>query len=128
MDMDKRELLGLILVLLATVGTIGAVAAYKYTGESKLVVLEANAPEYGNWNPQTLYVNQGEEITLLIRNVDVVTHGFMLPELDIHKNEIKAGEVISVVMTFDKKGEFPFLCASWCSDYHMQMRGIIVVK
>ena len=126
--MQKRELVAIILVLVSTFGVVGGVMAYKRAGESGVIVLTAQAPESGNWSPRIIEVNKGEEVTLHIRNRDVVTHGFLLPSQDILKREIKAGEFTEISFTFDEKGEYPFYCSSWCSDYHMQMRGAIIVK
>jgi heme/copper-type cytochrome/quinol oxidase subunit 2 len=64
----------------------------------------------------------------VIRNVDTSTHGFYLPALGLRVAEIKPGEVQTLSFAAPEKGEFPFYCSVWCSDYHMQMRGTLVVR
>lgn len=123
-----REIVAVILVLISTFGVVGGVAAYKSAGESGVIVVNAQAPELGNWSPDVIEINKGEEVTLYIRNRDVVTHGFLLPSQDILKREIKAGQVTEISFTFDEAGDYPFYCSAWCSDYHMQMRGVIRVR
>ncbi|NIS38582.1 hypothetical protein GWN91_05415 [Candidatus Saccharibacteria bacterium] len=57
----------------------------------------------------------------------MVTHGFYLPEYKLVLNEIKAGEVKKLTFRPQLEGEFTFYCSVWCSDYHMHMRGTMVV-
>jgi len=92
------------------------------------IELLARAPERGNWSPQSIQVEKGKEVTLVIRNVDVVTHGFYLPEFGISETEIKAGDVREVSFTPNVEGEFTFYCSVWCSDHHMNMRGTLTVR
>ena len=92
------------------------------------VELVARAPERGNWSPQTIRVTRGRQVTIVIRNTDVVTHGFYLPALDLHVSEIKPGDVARVSFTPDAVGEFPFYCSVWCGDYHLHMRGKLIVE
>ncbi len=127
--MRKQEILAVILVLLSTVGTIWAVWAYESARLGPdTVQLLAQAPEKGNFTPRSIQVELGRKTRLEIRNVDVVSHGFYLPSLDIMVREIKAGEVEVLTITADRQGVFPFYCSVWCSEYHMQMRGELVVK
>ncbi len=126
--MRKQEILAVILVILSTVGTIWAVIAYESGRRGPdTVLLLAQAPEKGSWTPRSIRAKQGQKINIEIRNVDVVSHGFYLPSLDIMIREIKAGEVERISMVPDRRGVFPFYCSVWCSDYHMQMRGELVV-
>jgi len=124
-----QEVAGIILVLLCSAFTIWAVFAYESNrNRANTVKLIAQAPEKGNWSPRTIRIPKGEEVTLVIRNVDVVSHGFFIPALDIMVREIKAGEIEKVTFTIDGEGEYPFYCGVWCSDYHMQMRGKLIVE
>lgn len=97
-------------------------------GGSATVVLVARAPERGNWSPQTIRVARGKGVTIIIKNTDVVTHGFYLPALGLQVSEIKAGDVTRVSFTPEVAGEFAFYCSVWCGDYHMQMRGKLIVE
>lgn len=119
---------GLLIVLGATVG-LPAVAGCQASHPSSAVIeLDARAPERGNWSPRTIQVERGKEVTLVIRNVDVVTHGFYLPILGVGITHIKAGDIKELSFVPDVEGEFPFYCTVWCSDYHMQMRGTLIVR
>lgn len=128
--MQKRESIAIILVLLATVGTILGVFGFeKYRRQEFSVVLIARAPEHGNWYPSKIKVPYGkEEVKILIRNIDTVTHGFAIPALNIALEEIKGGEVKVVKFTPDKKGVFPFMCTVWCSERHLEMQGELIVE
>ena len=114
-----------LIAMAAVLTTIGCSTSGK---QPATVELLARAPERGNWSPQTLEVEQGEEVTLVIRNVDAVTHGFYLPGLDLTVGEIKAGDVREITFTPQVAGEYGFYCSVWCSDFHMHMRGKLVVK
>jgi heme/copper-type cytochrome/quinol oxidase subunit 2 len=67
-------------------------------------------------------------VTIVIRNVDVVTHSFYLPTFDLDTGPIKPGDVREVTFTPDVAGEYLFTCGIWCSDYHMYERGTLVVE
>jgi len=127
--MRGREMVAVSLVLLASGGTALAVLGYTVLGESPATVeLVARAPERGNWSPRTIEVERGKEVTLRIRNADIVTHGFYLPDLHLDVGAIKAGDVYELTFTPDSAGEFNFYCSVWCSAYHMDMRGTLVVR
>jgi len=117
------------LVLLAAMAAVLATPVCSASGNQPATVeLLARAPERGNWSPQAIEVEQGQKVTLVIRNVDAVTHGFYLPELDIATGEIKAGEVKEMTFTPQVTGEYGFYCSVWCSDHHMHMRGKLIVR
>lgn len=128
--MRRNEIIAIIIFILATVGTIVGIFGIEKYRRARFYTLEliARAPEHGNWYPQEIKVPLGEEVKLLIRNIDTVTHGFAIPEFNIAINEIKGGEVKVVRFTPDKKGEFPFMCTVWCSERHMEMRGELIVE
>lgn len=128
--MKRKELIAVLLFLLATVGTIvGIFAIEGYRRDSlNAVELQARAPEFGNWYPRSVEIPVGKEVKLLIRNIDTVTHGFTAPDLGIAIAEIKAGEVKVVTLKTERRGTFPFMCTVWCSNSHMEMRGELVVK
>ena len=125
----KQEAVAVFLVLLATVGTALAILGYEVLAEPTATVeLVARAPERGNWSPRAIEIEKGKETTLRIRNADIVTHGFYLPDLGLNVGAIKAGDVYELTFTPDTAGEFTFYCGVWCSDYHMQMRGTLIVR
>lgn len=127
--MQKKELIAIILVALATLGTIfGAFGFERYRRQEFYVELIACAPEHGSWYPGKIKVPYGKEIRILIRNIDTVTHGFAIPDLNIAVKEIKGGEVKVVKFTPDKNGILPFMCTVWCSERHLEMRGELIVE
>lgn len=128
--MSKREIAAIVLVLLSTAGTAGAILGVEhYRRQTRFSAeLVARQPDYGNWYPDTLRVSYGRPLRLMIRNIDTVSHGFAVPDFRVAVREIKAGEVEVVDFTPDKRGSFPFLCTVWCSPRHQQMRGTLVVE
>ncbi len=125
--MAMRELAGIVLVIVATVVTTAGIFTYKALSERDTVTLLAQSPEKGNWSPEVVRLERGRETSIVIRNVDVVSHGFYVPALNIVIKEIKAGEVEELSLTINEAGEYPFYCVVWCSDSHLLMRGVITV-
>ena len=130
MNTKRSEILAVIIFLLATVGAVVGIFAVEKIRRNKNFTAEliARAPEYGNWYPRTLRVPYGEEVTIMIRNIDTVTHGFTAPDLNLSLPEIKAGQVKVISFVADRKGSFPFMCTVWCSSRHMEMRGELIVE
>ncbi len=128
--MKRNEILAVILVLLATVGTVLGIFGVEKYRRSKLYTIEllARSPKNGNWLPRKIHVPLGQEVKILIRNVETVSHGFALPAFNVGVDEIKAGHVAVVRFTPDRRGTFPFMCTVWCSDEHMQMNGEVIVE
>jgi heme/copper-type cytochrome/quinol oxidase subunit 2 len=87
----------------------------------------ARAPERGNFWPREVVVPAGKKVKLRIRNVDTVTHGFVIPAMDIRVGDIKAGHYAIVEFIPEKPGEYAFYCTAWCSEFHLQMRGVLEV-
>jgi len=128
--MKKNELIAILLVILSTIGTVLAIFAIEKFRRNKFYTVEllARAPNNGNWYPRRFTLPYGKEAKILIRNIETVSHGFALPDFNVAVNEIKAGEVVVVKFTPDKRGIFPFMCTVWCSDEHLHMTGEITVE
>ncbi|MDP2645369.1 MAG: cupredoxin domain-containing protein [Desulfobacterales bacterium] len=127
--MPKQEIIAVLLVIICPIVIVWAAFSHQsILKQANTVQLSAQAPEKGNFSPQTIKIKKGKEITLMIRNVDVTSHGFIVPLLGIRVKEIKAGELEKVTFTIDEAGKYPFYCSVWCSDYHMQMRGTLIVE
>ena len=97
-------------------------------GGPERIELLARAPERGNWYPQEIVVERGRPVTIVVKNVDIATHSFYLPALGLDTGPLKPGETQEVTFTPEFAGEFLFLCAVWCSDYHMWERGYLRVE
>ncbi len=128
--MKRNEIIAVVLFILATVGTVAGIFAVERWRRSRLFTAEliARAPEHGNFYPRVLKAPVGEEVRLIIRNIDTVTHGFAIPALGVAVYEIKAGEVKVVKFMAEDRGSYPFMCTVWCSTEHMDMRGELVVE
>ncbi len=123
-----KPVISAILVLLCTIGPIVASLAYESfrTGDLTAEIL-ARTPEKGNFSPRIVTVALGQKIKLRVRNVDTVTHGFAIPALGVDAGEIKAGHYAILEFTPEKSGKYDFYCTTWCSEFHLQMRGVLEV-
>ena len=128
--MKRNESIAIVLIFLATVGAVLGIFGFEKYRRSKFYTVEliARAPLNGNWYPKKFSVPYAKEVNLLIRNIETVSHGFAIPDLHVAVPEIKAGEVVAVKFTPDKRGTFPFMCTVWCSDEHLHMTGEITVE
>jgi cytochrome c oxidase subunit 2 len=123
--MRRAETVAIILVVLATVAIV--VASLGLAKRDYTVEILVRSPEKGNFTPQNVTVPVGERATLRLRNVDTVTHGFAIPTLGVEAVEIPSGQVVTVEFTPEQTGSHDFYCTVWCSDYHLQMRGVVEV-
>lgn len=123
-----KPLISAVLVLVCTIGPIVASLAYESRRSSDLTAeIIARTPEKGNFSPRHVKVKLGEKVKIRVRNVDTVVHGFAIPALDVDANEIKAGHYAILEFTPGKPGKYDFYCTTWCSEFHLQMRGILEV-
>jgi len=126
--MSNKKIISTFILLACTIGPIIAALAYEsYRTRDITAEILARAPERGNFSPRIVKVPAGTKAKLRIRNVDTVVHGFAIPAFEVDAGEIKAGHSIVVEFTPDKPGEYPFYCTVWCSEHHLQMRGILEV-
>ncbi len=126
--MKAKIIISAVLVLACTVGPIVATLVYEsYRTRDLTAEIIARAPEKGNYSPQLLSVPVGEKVKLRVRNVDTVTHGFAIPALQVDAGEIKAGLSVTLEFTPEKTGKYDFYCTVWCSEHHLQMRGVLEV-
>ncbi len=126
--MKTKVIVSAVLVLACTVGPIVATLIYEsYRTRDLTAEIIARAPEKGNYSPQLLSVPVGEKIKLRVRNVDTVMHGFAIPALEVDAGEISAGHYAILEFTPKKSGKYDFYCTTWCSEFHLQMRGVLEV-
>jgi len=115
-------------ILAATVLPIALIFGYEsYRTRDLTAEVLARAPEKGNFTPQRVVVSAGEKVRLRVRNVDTVMHGFAIPALKVDAGEIKAGHVALLEFTPEAPGVYDFYCTTWCSEFHLQMRGVVEV-
>jgi heme/copper-type cytochrome/quinol oxidase subunit 2 len=126
--MSTRTVIAIAALLACTVLPIVAIFSFEaYRTRDLTAEIIVRAPERGNFTPQEVTVPVGEVVKLRLRNVDTVTHGFAIPALDVDAGEIKAGQTVVLEFIPEKVGTYHFYCTVWCSDHHLQMRGILEV-
>ena len=123
-----KKLLVAIVLLVCTIVPVAGIFLYESWRTRDLTAeILARAPERGNFWPRRVVLPVGRKVKLRVRNVDTVTHGFAIPALGVEAGDIKAGHQIVLEFTPEKIGEYDFYCTAWCSEHHLQMRGILEV-
>ena len=126
--MSTKTIISVVLLLACTIGPIVAALAYESSRTSDITAdIIARAPEKGNFSPRHIKVPLGKKVKLRVRNVDTVMHGFAIPALDVDAGELKAGYNKILEFTPQKPGKYDFYCTTWCSEFHLQMRGVLEV-
>jgi plastocyanin len=74
------------------------------------------------FEPSTLRVKTGEEITVEVSNEDDTAHDFAIESLDLNTGTIEAGEVSTATLTVPKGGQ-EFVCT-----FHPEMKGRLEPK
>lgn len=127
----KTELVALVLVLLAVIGTPAGIIAYesydKALRPSGEITLVGRTPLNGNWSQREIRVRLGEKVRLRLTSEDV-THGFLIPDFGVNAGPISPGKFKTVEFTADRPGEFKFYCNVVCSHQHGGMTGKIIVE
>jgi nitrosocyanin len=82
-------------------------------GEKKFTLASEQIGDTKFWLPSTIVVQQGDKVTLNLKNEvpgSAVTHGFELPAYNVSE-VVTRGEKPKVVhFTADKAGVFPYYC------------------
>ena len=76
--------------------------------------------------PNKITVPEGSSITFYVTSKDV-QHGFIIAGTNINMMIIP-GQVSTLTATFDKAGEYNFICNEYCGVGHQTMFGTIVVE
>lgn len=128
--MDKVEGTALIIVLLAVVGATASIYYYESVyrpSHSSNILVSGKMFENGGWEPAEIRVKKGETVRLRIMSNDV-THGLLIPELDINTGPIAVGKSKTIEFVADETGEFAFYCTVLCGSKHHLMRGVLIVE
>jgi nitrous-oxide reductase len=83
-----------------------------------------------HFTPDTIEVNQGDEVTLHLTSLEQAydqTHGFALDMYNINLS-MEPGKYEEVHFVADRAGVFPFYCTEFCSALHLEMMGYLLVK
>jgi len=124
----KTELIALFLVLLAIIGTPVGVAMYDGAKRpADEITLVAHTPLHGNWSQREIRIKQGMPVRIRLTSEDV-THGFLVPDLNINAGPISPGKFKTVELTADRPGTFTWYCNFLCSHEHGAMLGKIIVE
>ncbi|MCC7165633.1 MAG: c-type cytochrome [Anaerolineae bacterium] len=126
----KREFLALGILALAVIAFPAALFGYQtwrtHAEGVRVIDLVGSSPDRGGWMPDAIRVSVGERVRLRISSPDVV-HGFEIPALGVHVEEILPGHVQEVEFAATQARRYPFACTRWCSVDHWRMRGVIEV-
>jgi cytochrome c oxidase subunit 2 len=82
--------------------------------------------QYWSFSPNRITVPKGSSITFYVTSKDV-QHGFIIAGTNINMMIIP-GQVSTLTATFDKAGEYNFVCNEYCGVAHHTMFGTIVVE
>ena len=96
-------------------------------GNKVTVRMVSQAPTF---TPGDFKVKSGEEVTLILTNLDKVedlTHGFALPKHNINFI-VNPQETKSVTFIAGKPGVYWFYCTHFCHALHLEMRGRMFVE
>ena len=121
--MKRPELLSRILIMVATLGAIGAPLFFW----TRTPLIHAHIAEDGGWNPDVIQASVGEPLHLKLTSDDVV-HGFAVGQMDMQNVDVLPDTVTDVTLTFDKPGIYTFFCTRWCGLNRWRMRGTIEVS
>jgi len=78
------------------------------------------------FDPKEIRVPAGSTVTFRLTSADVV-HGFELQNTPINGMLIP-GQVTTMTTTFEKPGEYLFICHEYCGIGHHTMYGRVVVE
>jgi cytochrome c oxidase subunit 2 len=78
-----------------------------------------------SFTPNEITVPVGSKVTFYVTSVDV-QHGFKILDTNISM-QIVPGQVSKLTHTFDKAGEYKFICTEYCGAAHAAMFGKVIV-
>ncbi|MBI2862878.1 MAG: cupredoxin domain-containing protein [Chloroflexi bacterium] len=124
--MIKLEVLGIIVALLAAIGTPVVALGYERFQQARTVNEFTLVGSNAYWTPDTIRVKQGEKVRLHLTSGDVA-HGFSIPQLGISE-QLYPGKFKTIEFTADQPGTYRFACTILCSPNHGSMFGQLIVE
>lgn len=77
------------------------------------------------FEPREIEIPVGSKVTIYVTSVDV-QHGFKMQDTNVNM-QIVPGQVSKLDYTFDRVGEFPYICTEYCGLGHAAMFGVVKV-
>lgn len=77
------------------------------------------------YEPNQIEVPVGSKVTIYVSSADV-QHGFKIQDTNVNM-QIVPGQVSKLAYTFDRVGEFPYICTEYCGIGHAAMFGTVKV-
>jgi cytochrome c oxidase subunit 2 len=78
-----------------------------------------------SYDPSQIEVPVGSKVTIYVTTPDV-QHGFKIQDTNVNMM-ILPGQVSRLTYTFDRVGEFPYICTEYCGLGHAAMFGTVRV-
>ncbi len=77
------------------------------------------------FSPRELEVPVGSKVTIYVTSVDL-QHGFKITDTNVNFMVVP-GQVSKLEYTFDRVGDFPYICHEYCGSGHASMFGTVKV-
>lgn len=87
------------------------------TGEFESTMKDGKMIEAYRWDPGTIFLEQGEPVTLRIRAVSGDSHPFLIEGLDV-RGQVDKGETKSFTFTPQKEGIYRLICLTHANAAH----------
>ncbi len=78
-----------------------------------------------SFEPREIEIPVGSTVTIYVTSPDV-QHGFKMQDTNVNMMVIP-GQVSKLEYTFDRVGEFPYICTEYCGLGHAAMYGVVKV-
>lgn len=78
-----------------------------------------------SFEPRELEIPVGSTVTIYVVSEDV-QHGFKINDTNVNMMVVP-GQVSRLTYTFDRLGEFPYICTEYCGLGHAAMYGVVNV-
>ncbi len=116
---------GLAVVALFAVIAPVSLAQNEPSGGEGVREIAMTAKKY-EFSPSEIKAHPGETIRLVITALDR-KHGFRLDAFGIDR-QLPKGEAVTIELTADRAGTFPFKCSKFCGFGHGKMKGGLIVE